>query len=178
MLTFSTENTLSLEPKSPTGSFACSTIYFLLTSPLLRMNASTKQHLLCKTKPISGGLLTTVTSAITSTYEHKPPLEAPKNKANSHKGQKPVQTNLIRHPRISQRRFTKNEPASTKQHLLCKTKPISGGLLTTVTSAITSTYDKKPPLEAPKNKANSNPISNATVSPPRRGRCQYLDFAL
>ena len=33
--------------------------------------------------------------------------------------------------------------ARTKQHLLCKTKPISKGLLTTVTSALTSTYDKK-----------------------------------
>jgi len=27
----------------------------------------------------------------------------------------------------------------------------------TVTSALTSTYEEKPPLEAPKNKANSNP---------------------
>ena len=74
MLEFSTENTLSLEPKSPLGVFACSTtrllycstvllsplacstIYFLLTSPLLQVDARTKQHLLCKTKPISGGL--------------------------------------------------------------------------------------------------------------------------
>jgi len=30
----------------------------------------------------------------------------------------------------------------------------------TVTSALTSTYEEKPPPEAPKNKANSNPISN------------------
>jgi len=105
MLTFSTENTLSLELKSPLGVFACSTtrllycstvllsplacstIYFLLTSPLLRMNARTKQHLLCKTKPISKALLMTVTSALTSTYEEKPPPEPPKNKANSQKGQ-------------------------------------------------------------------------------------------
>jgi len=90
MLTFSTENTLRLEPKSPPRSLACSTIYFLLTSRSLQptkrlaeVNARTKQYLLCKTKPISEGLLTTVTSALTSTYEHKPPLEAPKNKANS-----------------------------------------------------------------------------------------------
>jgi len=81
MLTFSTQNTLSLEPKSPLGVFACFTIYFLLTSPLLRMNARTKQYLLCKTKPISGGLLMSVTSAITSTYEQKSPLRAPKKQS-------------------------------------------------------------------------------------------------
>jgi len=83
MLTFSTENTPKLEPKSPPGSLACSTIYFLLTSPLLGVFARTKQYLLCKTKPISEGPIMTVTSAITSTYEEKPPLEAQKNKANS-----------------------------------------------------------------------------------------------
>gem|GEM_PF-6335544 len=33
-----------------------------------------------------------VTSAITSTYEHKPPPEAPKNKANSN----PIKTNQTR----------------------------------------------------------------------------------
>ena len=82
MLTFSTQNTLSLEPKSPPGVFACSTIYFLLTSPLLQVYARTKQHLLCKTKPISEALIMNLTSALTSTYEEKPPLEAPKNKAN------------------------------------------------------------------------------------------------
>jgi|GEM_PF-943036 len=50
MLTFSTENTLSLEPKSPLGVFACSTIYFLLTSPLLGVYAHTKQHLFMQNK--------------------------------------------------------------------------------------------------------------------------------
>jgi hypothetical protein len=63
----------------------------------------------------------------------------------------------------AQPRFTKDEPARTKQHLLCKTKPISGGLLMTVTSAITSTYEHKPPIRAPKNKANFKP----SHSPPR-----------
>ncbi len=48
----------------------------------LEVNARTKQYLLCKTKPISQPLLMNLTSALTSTYEHKPPLEAPKNKAN------------------------------------------------------------------------------------------------
>ena len=146
-------------------------LYYLLTSPLLQVDARTKQHLLCKTKPIFEGPLTTVTSAITSTYEEKPPRRPPKNKANSHKGQKPVQTNLIRHPRISQRRFTKNEPARTKQHLLCKTKPICQPLSMNLTSAITSTYEHKPPLEAPKNKANQSQRLTHTRSPcppPRR----------
>ena len=83
MLTFSTQNMPKLEPESPPGMPACSTIYFLLTSPPLQVDARTKQYLLCKTKPISKGLLMTVTSAITSTYEEKPPPEAPKNKANS-----------------------------------------------------------------------------------------------
>ena len=32
-----------------------------------------------------------------------------------------------------------------------------------VTLAITSTYEDKPPLEAPKNKANSKPISNPAI---------------
>jgi len=50
--------------------------------------------------------------------------------------------------------------ARTKQHLLCKTKPISEALLMNVTSALTSTYEEKPPLKAPKNKANSKPISS------------------
>jgi len=35
-----------------------------------------------------------------------------------------------------------------------------------VTSAITSTYEEKPPLEAPKNKANPNPISNPQTDAP------------
>ena len=35
----------------------------------------------------------------------------------------------------------------------------------TVTSAITSTYDKKPPPEAPKNKANSNLIGKKAATP-------------
>jgi len=166
MLTFSTENTLSLEPKSPPGVFACSTIYFLLTSPLLGVYARTKQHLLCKTKPISQPLLMNLTSALTSTYEHKPPLEAPKNKANS----KPIGKKAATHHAAS---FASasfvfslglwpgflryRQTARTKQHLLCKTKPICQPLLMNVTSALTSTYDKKPPPEAPKNKANSKP---------------------
>jgi len=89
MLKFSTANTPKLEPKSPPGPLACSTIYFLLTSRSLQptkrlaeVNARTKQHLLCKTKPISEPLLMNLTSALTSTYEEKPPLGAPKNKAN------------------------------------------------------------------------------------------------
>gem|GEM_PF-6353053 len=48
----------------------------------LEVNARTKQYLLCKTKPICQPLLMNLTSALTSTYEHKPPLEPPKNKAN------------------------------------------------------------------------------------------------
>jgi len=165
MLTFSTENTLRLEPKSPLGVFACSTIYFLLTSPLLQVYARTKQYLLCKTKPISKGLLMTVTSALTSTYEHKSPLEPPKNKANS----KPIGKKAATLAKLHQIRATSSElrssvpirhlwpgflsyrqPARTKQYLLCKTKPIFGGLLITVTSATISTYEEKPPLEAPK----------------------------
>jgi len=168
MLTFSTENTLSLEPKSPTGSFACSTIYFLLTSPLLRMNARTKQYLLCKTKPISQPLLMNLTSALTSTYEEKPLPEAPKNKANS----KPVGKKAAT-AKLHQIRATSSElrssvpirhlwpgflrcrpPARTKQYLLCKTKPICQPLLMNLTSALTSAYEHKPPLEAPKNKPN------------------------
>jgi len=77
MLTFSTENTLSLQPKSPAGVFACSTIYFLLTSFIV---GGVRAH---KTKPISKGVKTTITSALTRLYEEKPPPEAPKNKANS-----------------------------------------------------------------------------------------------
>jgi len=171
MLTFSTANTPKLEPESPPRSFACSTIYFLLTSPLLRMNARTKQYLLCKTKPISGALLMTVTSALTSTYDKKPPPEAPKNKANS----KPIGKKAATLAKLHQIRATSSElrssvpirhlwpgflrytqPARTKQHLLCKTKPISEALIMNLTSAITSTYEHKSPLRAPKNKANSH----------------------
>jgi len=169
MLTFSTQNTPKLEPKSPLGMPACSTIYFLLTSPLLQVDARTKQYLLCKTKPISEALLTTVTSALTSAYAKKPPLEPPKNKANP----KPIGKKAATLAKLHQIRATSSELRSsvpirhlwpgflryrqlarTKQHLLCKTKPISEALLMTVTSAITSTYEEKPPLEAPKNKAN------------------------
>jgi len=171
MLEFSTENTLSLEPKSPPGSLACSTIYFLLTSPLLQVYARTKQHLLCKTKPISEALLMTVTSATTSTYEEKPPLEAPKNKANSKPIGKKAATAKLHQIRATSSELRSSvpirrlwpgflryrQPARTKQHLLCKTKPISQGLLMTVTSAITSSYDNKPPFRAPKNKANFKP---------------------
>jgi len=185
MLTFSTENTPKLEPKPPTGSLACSTIYFLLTSPLLRMNARTKQHLLCKTKPICQPLLMNLTSALTSTYEEKPPLEAPKNKANS----KPIGKKAATLAKLHQIRATTYEEESnsaraaglrifafcillfdffpplqvaarTKQYLLCKTKPISKALLMNLTSAITSTYEDKPPLEAPKNKANRQKRQN------------------
>jgi len=109
MLTFSTENTPKLEPKSPPGSLTCSTIYFLLTSPLLRMNARTKQHLLCKTKPISQPLLVNLTSAITSTYEEKPPLEAPKNKANS----KPIGKKAATLAKLHQIRATSSELRSS-----------------------------------------------------------------
>ncbi len=62
----------------------------------------------------------------------------------------PIKKTATHYPHISQRRFTKNEAARTKQYLLCKTKPISKGLLMTVTSAITSTYEHKSPLRAPK----------------------------
>jgi len=72
----------------------------------------------------------------------------------------PVKKTATHHPHISQRRFTKNEHARTKQYLLCKTKPIYQPLLMNLTSALTSTYDKKPPLEAPKNKANSQKGQN------------------
>ena len=79
MLTFSTENSLSLEPKSgphrPRRSAAQQRF-------AKEEAARTKQHLLCKTKPISQGLIMTVTSAITRLYEEKSPIEAPKNKAN------------------------------------------------------------------------------------------------
>jgi len=34
----------------------------------------------------------------------------------------------------------------------------------TVTSALTSTYEEKPPLEAPKNKANSKPIGKKAAT--------------
>jgi len=168
MLTFSTENTLSLEPKSPLGVFACSTIYFLLTSPPLEAYARTKQHLLCKTKPISKGLLMNLTSALTSTYEEKPPPEAPKNKANSKPIGKKAATAKLHQIRATSSEVRSSvpirhlwpgflryrQPARTKQHLLCKTKPISEGMIMTVTSALTNTYEHKPPLEAPKNKAN------------------------
>gem|GEM_PF-1000718 len=164
-----------------------------------RQPARTKQHLLCKTKPISQPLLTTVTSALTSTYEEKPPLEAPKNKANS----KPIGKKAATLAKLHQIRATTYEkesnsaraaglrifafcillfdffpplqpPARTKQHLLCKTKPISEGIIMTVTSALTSTYEEKPPPEAPKNKANSKPIRKkpATAKPKRRNRIQ------
>jgi len=169
MLTFSTQNTPKLEPKSPPGVFACSTIYFLLTSPPLQVDARTKQYLLCKTKPIFGALLMTVTSALTSTYDKKPPPEAPKNKANP----KPIGKKTATPAKLRQIRATSSEvrssvpirhlwpgflryrqPARTKQYLLCKTKPISQPPLMNLTSALTSTYEHKPPLEAPKNKAN------------------------
>ena len=155
--------------------------YLSLLAPTPRaggQTARTKQHLLCKTKPISEGILMSVTSALTSTYEEKPPLEAPKNKANS----KPIGKKAATLAKLHQIRATSSElrssvpirhlwpgflrcrpPARTKQHLLCKTKPISEGLLTTVTSAITSTYEEKPPLEAPKNKPNLKP-TNANLS--------------
>jgi len=57
MLKFSTANTPKLEPKSPPGPLACSTIYFLLTSRSLQptkrlaeVNARTKQHLIMQNK--------------------------------------------------------------------------------------------------------------------------------
>jgi len=177
MPTFSTENTPKLEPKSPPGSLACSTIYFLLTSRSLQptkrlaeVNARTKQYLLCKTKPICQGLLMTVTSAITRLYDKKPPLEAPKNKANS----KPIGKKAATLAKLHQIRATSSEvrssvsirrlwpgflrytqPARTKQHLLCKTKPISEGLLMNLTSAITSTYEHKPPPGGAKKQSQS-----------------------
>jgi len=188
MLTFSTQNTLSLEPKSPLGSFACSTIYFLLTSLLLQAYARTKQHLLCKTKPISKGLLMSVTSAITSTYEEKPPPEAPKNKANSKPIGKKAATAKLHQIRATSSELRSSvpirrlwpgflryrQPARTKQHLLCKTKPICQPLLMNLTSAITSTYEHKSPLRAPKNKANSHkgqkPVQTNLIRHPRRRR--------
>jgi len=122
MLTFSTENTLSLEPKSPPGVFACSTIYFLLTSPLLQVDARTKQHLLCKTKPISEALLMNLTSATTSTYEEKPPIRPPKNKANS----KPIGKKAATLAKLHQIRATSSEVRSSVpiRHLWAGVPPL------------------------------------------------------
>jgi len=133
---------------------------------------------LCKTKPISGGMIMNLTSALTSTYEHKPPLEAPKNKANS----KPIGKKAATLAKLHQIRATSSEvrssvpirhlwpgflryrqPARTKQHLLCKTKPICQPLLMNLTSALTSTYEHKSPLEAPKNKANQTQFQTPRI---------------
>jgi len=84
----------------------------------------------------------TVTSAITSTYEHKSPLEAPKNKANSKPIGKKAATAKLHQIRDTSSELRSSvpirhlwpgflsctQPARTKQYLLCKTKPISGGL--------------------------------------------------
>jgi len=70
-----------------------------------------------------------------------------------------AESQILTKPRsAAEVRLWRNEPARTKQHLLCKTKPISKALPMNLTSALTSTYEHKPPLEAPKNKANSKPI--------------------
>jgi len=151
-----------------------STAQIRLRRTELEVNARTKQYLLCKTKPISQPLLMSVTSAITSTYEHKPPLRPPKNKANS----KPIGKKAATLAKLHQIRDTSSElrssvpirplwpgfpryrqPARTKQHLLCKTKPISEGLLMTITSALTSTYEHKPPLEPPKKQSQFKPTN-------------------
>jgi len=172
MLTFSTENTLSLEPKSPLGSFACSTIYISTyfsavagvcahkTTPFMQnkanfrrdnndCNLSYNKHLRRKTTP--GGA-----------------KKQSQFKTNWQKGRDPCQTSpntsyqfrakILRAYKAPLAGFLRyRPPARTKQYLLCKTKPISGGIIMTVTSATTSTYEEKPPLEAPKNKANFKP---------------------
>jgi len=139
----------------------------------LEVNARTKQHLLCKTKPISKALPMNLTSAITSPYEEKPPLGAPKNKANS----KPIGKKAAT-AKLHQIRATSSElrssvpirplwpgfpryrpPARTKQYLLCKTKPICQPLLMNLTSALTSTYEEKPPLEPPKKQSQFKPTN-------------------
>jgi len=146
--------------------------------PAIYPPARTKQHLLCKTKPISQPLLMNLTSVLTRPYEHKPPLEAPKNKANS----KPIGKKTATLAKLHQIRATSSEvcssvpirrlwpgfphcrqPARTKQYLLCKAKPISQPLLMNLTSALTSTYDKKPPLAAPKNKANQTQFQTPRI---------------
>jgi len=153
MLTFSTENTLSLEPKSPPGSLACSTIYFLLASPLLRMNARTKQYLLCKTKPISKGLIITVTSALTSTYEEKPPLRPPKNKANPPKRQNQRKPILLDTPASRSADSPKTNPRAQNNTFYAKQSQFAER-----SNERNYCYNKGlrkySPLEAPKNKAN------------------------
>ena len=80
MPTFSTESPLSLEPKSAPHQAPRSpadirqipaTILRAYKAPPLQVYARTNQHLLCKTKPISRGIIMTVTSALTSTYDKK-----------------------------------------------------------------------------------------------------------
>ena|GEM_PF-1255384 len=78
--------------------------------------ARTKQYLLCKTKPISEGLKMNLTSATTSTYEEKPPLEAPKNKANSKPIRKKAKINLLVH--------VGGRQTSTKGQCAHKTTPV------------------------------------------------------
>jgi len=179
MLTFSTQNTLSLEPKSPLGMPACSTIYFLLTFPLLQVYARTKQYLLCKTKPISGGIIMTVTSALTSTYERKPPPEAPKNKANS----KPIGKKAATLAKLHQIRATSSDLLSSVPirrlwpgFLSCrpprahKTIPFmqnKANLLNAqmnVTTVITKDYENKPPWKRQKTK----PIPEKAKNEPNR----------
>ena len=76
MLTFSTENTLRLEPKSPLGVFACSTIYFLLTSPPLQAPRAHKTIPFMQNKANLLNAQMNLTTVITKDYE-KNPLQPP-----------------------------------------------------------------------------------------------------
>jgi len=120
--------------------------------------------------------LMSVTSAITSTYEEKPPRRPPKNKANSNPISNPATHRLYRRlpseysARAAGLRifafcillFDFFSPLQARAH---KTTPFMQNKanfrrgVMAVTSVLTSTYEEKPPPEAPKNKANSKPIA-------------------
>jgi len=77
MLTFSTESPLSLEPKSALGMPACSTIYFLLTSPLLQAPRAHKTIPFMQNKANLLNAQMNLTTVITKDYE-KNPLQPPR----------------------------------------------------------------------------------------------------
>ena len=108
MLTFSTENTPSLEPKSPTGSFACSTTRLLYYSLALLFYCS----------PVSFGLLyyllSTHFSAVADECAHKT-IPFLQNKANFRRADNDRNLSSNKHLR------TQTTPGSAKKQSQFKT---------------------------------------------------------
>jgi len=147
MLTFSTQNSSPFYLLFSCLLFSCSTIYFLLASTSVGGVCPHKTIPFMQNKANFQDAEMNVTPPPIGSYNTLTPQTRKKNKANSNPIAKKTATPAIK------KRDTKHEIRDT--NLIMQNKANFRRAKMTITLAITSTYEHKPPPEAPKNKANS-----------------------